>query len=121
MTLKSAALISRLISWSLCITYKEALILDMLKGAKRLNEREFKFNPSLGYISLISPLRNDEVLAVSYEYTFNGRKYKVGELTEDYQARQDNEVLILKMLKSSTLRNHLDHPMWDLMMKIFTH
>ena len=90
---------------------------DMLKGAKRLNEREFKFNPSLGYVSLISPLRNDEVLAVSYEYTFNGRKYKVGELTEDYQARQDNEVLILKMLKSSTLRNHLEHPMWDLMMK----
>ena len=90
---------------------------DMLKGAKRLNEREFKFNSSLGYISLISPLRNDEVLAVSYEYTFNGRKYKVGELTEDYQARQDNEVLILKMLKSSTLRNHLEHPMWDLMMK----
>jgi cell surface protein SprA len=31
--------------------------------------------------------------------------------------RQDNEVLILKMLKSSTVRNHLEHPMWDLMMK----
>ena len=90
---------------------------DMLKGAKRLNDREFKVNPQLGYISLVAPLRNDEVLAVSYEYTFNGRKYKVGELTEDYQARQDNEVLILKMLKSSTIRNHLNHPMWDLMMK----
>ena len=90
---------------------------DMLKGAKRLNEREFKFNSQLGYISLVAPLRNDEVLAVAYEYTFNGRKYKVGELTEDYQARQDNEVLILKMLKSSTIRNHLQHPMWDLMMK----
>ena len=90
---------------------------DMLKGAKRLRETEFKFNPQLGYISLISPVRNDEVLAVSYEYTFNGRKFKVGELTEDYQARQDNEVLVLKMLKSSTIRNHLEHPMWDLMMK----
>ncbi len=90
---------------------------DMLKGAKRLNEREYRVNQQLGYISLAAPLRNDEVLAVSYEYTLNGRKYKVGELTEDYQARQDNEVLILKMLKSSTIRNHLNHPMWDLMMK----
>lgn len=90
---------------------------DMLKGAKRLNEREYKFNPQLGYISLVAPLRNDEVLAVAYEYTLNGRRYKVGELTEDYQMRQDNEVLVLKMLKSSTVRNHLEHPMWDLMMK----
>ena len=90
---------------------------DVLKGAKRLNEREFKFNSQLGYISLIAPLRNDEVLAVAYEYSYNGRRFKVGELTEDYQARQDNEVLVLKMLKSSTVRNHLDHPMWDLMMK----
>ncbi|MFM6948832.1 MAG: cell surface protein SprA, partial [Aquirufa sp.] len=90
---------------------------DILKGAKRLNEREFKFNAQLGYISLVAPLRNDEVLAVSYEYTLNGRKYKVGEMTEDYQARQDDEILVLKMLKSSTIRNHLDHPMWDLMMK----
>lgn len=97
---------------------------DVLKGAKRLTDREFKFNPQLGYISLVAPLRNDEVLAVSYEYTLNGRKYKVGELTEDYQARQDDEVLILKMLKSSTIRNNLNssvtgkpHPMWDLMMK----
>ena len=73
---------------------------DILKGAKRLNEREFKFNAQLGYISLIAPLRNDEVLAVSYEYTLNGRKYKVGEMTEDYQARQDDEILVLKMLKS---------------------
>ena len=93
---------------------------DVLKGAKRLNEREFKFNAQLGYLSLVAPLRNDEVLAVSYEYTFNGRKFKVGELTEDYQARQDNEVLVLKLLKSSTIRNHIEtdrHPMWDLMMK----
>ncbi|MFM1780486.1 MAG: hypothetical protein RJB49_780, partial [Bacteroidota bacterium] len=60
---------------------------DVLKGAKRLTDREFKFNSQLGYISLVAPLRNDEVLAVAYEYTLNGRKYKVGELTEDYQAR----------------------------------
>jgi cell surface protein SprA len=90
---------------------------DVLRGAKKLTEREYRFSPELGYISLITPLRNDEVLAVSYEYTMNGQKYKVGELTEDYQNRQDNEVLVLKLLKSSTVRNVLNHPMWNLMMK----
>ncbi|MDZ7897299.1 MAG: cell surface protein SprA [Arcicella sp.] len=90
---------------------------DMLRGAKRLTEREFTFNTQLGYISLITPLRNDEVLAVSYEYTKDGRRYQVGELTEDYQSLENDKVLFLKMLKSSTIRNNLDHPMWNLMMK----
>lgn len=90
---------------------------DLLRGAKRLTDREYKFQPELGYISLTTPLRNDEVLAVAYEYTLNGRKYKVGELTEDYQNRQVDEVIVLKMLKSATIRNNTQLPMWDLMMK----
>ncbi len=96
---------------------------DLIKGAKRLNEREFKFHPQLGYISLVAPLRNDEILAVAYEYTFNGRRYKVGELTEDYQARKEDNLIVLKLLKSSTIRNQLNDPsgkgknMWNLMMK----
>ncbi|NBA88735.1 cell surface protein SprA [Emticicia sp. CRIBPO] len=90
---------------------------EILRGAKRLSDREFEFHQELGYISLLTPLRNDEVLAVSYEYTFNGRSYKVGEMTEDYAARPENEVIMLKLLKSSTIRNRLTHPMWDLMMK----
>ncbi|MFN8355699.1 MAG: cell surface protein SprA [Spirosomataceae bacterium] len=90
---------------------------EILRGAKRLTDREYRFHPELGYISLVTPLRNDEILAVAYEYTLNGRKYKVGELTEDYQARNDDEVMVLKMLKSSTIRNNLTLPMWNLMMK----
>ncbi|MDF7821943.1 cell surface protein SprA [Runella sp. MFBS21] len=90
---------------------------DLLRGARKLSEREYKFQPELGYISLLTPLRNDEILAVAYEYTFNGQKYKVGELTEDYQSRRDDEVLVLKLLKSSTIRNNTAHPMWNLMMK----
>ncbi|MGV3560562.1 T9SS outer membrane translocon Sov/SprA [Larkinella arboricola] len=90
---------------------------ELLRGAKRLTETEYKFQPELGYISLVTPLRNDEVLAVAYEYTYQGRKYKVGELTEDYQNRQDDEVVILKLLKSSTIRNNTQLPMWNLMMK----
>ncbi len=90
---------------------------ELLRGAKRLTETEYRFQPELGYISLVTPLRNDEVLAVAYEYTYQGRKYKVGELTEDYQNRQDDEVVILKLLKSSTIRNNTQLPMWNLMMK----
>ena len=90
---------------------------DLLRGAKRLSDREYRFQPELGYVSLITPLRNDEILAVSYEYTQNGQRYQVGELTEDYQSQADNKVLFLKLLKSSTIRNTLDHPMWNLMMK----
>lgn len=90
---------------------------DLLRGAKKLTEREYRFHQELGYISLITPLRNDEVLAVAYEYTLNGQRHQVGELTEDYQGLADNQVLFLKMLKSSTIRNNLDHPMWNLMMK----
>ncbi len=90
---------------------------DLLRGARKLNDREYKFQAELGYISLLTPLRNDEILAVAYEYTLNGQKFKVGELTEDYQARRDDEVLVLKLLKSSTIRNNTNHPMWNLMMK----
>ena len=90
---------------------------DLLRAAKRLTDREYRLQPDLGYISLVTPLRNDEILAVSYEYTYQGQRYKVGELTEDYQSRRDNEVLVLKLLKSSTIRNNLQLPMWNLMMK----
>ena len=90
---------------------------NLLRGAKRLTDREYKLEADLGYISLVTPLRNDEILAVAYEYTYQGRRYKVGELTEDYQSRKDDEVLVLKLLKSATLRNNLQLPMWNLMMK----
>lgn len=91
---------------------------ELLRGAKKLvAESEYKFNAQLGHLTLTTALRNDEVLAVAYEYTLNGRAYKVGELTEDYQNRKDDEVLALKLLKSSTIRNNLQLPMWNLMMK----
>ncbi|HEV7380645.1 MAG TPA: cell surface protein SprA, partial [Dyadobacter sp.] len=91
---------------------------ELLRGAKKLvADRDYTFHPQLGYVSLTTALRNDEVLAVAYEYTVNGRSFKVGELTEDYQSKQDNEVIVLKLLKSSTIRNNTKLPMWNLMMK----
>ncbi|PWJ59621.1 cell surface protein SprA [Dyadobacter jejuensis] len=98
--------------------FEKTVDYELLRGAKKLvADRDYTYNTQLGYISLTTALRNDEILAVSYEYTLNGRAYQVGELTEDYQNRQDDEVIALKLLKSSTIRNNTNLPMWDLMMK----
>lgn len=88
---------------------------ELLQRARKLSDQEFDFHPQLGYITLFTPIRNDEVLAVAYEYTYNGQAFKVGELTEDYQNLPDNEVVHLKMLSPSTINTEL--PTWDLMMK----
>lgn len=83
--------------------------------ARRLEDTEYRINPQLGYISLLRKLQNDEVLAVAFEYTYNGRVYKVGELTEDYQGRSDEELIYLKMLRPNKINTEV--PTWDLMMK----
>ncbi|MGF1534125.1 MAG: cell surface protein SprA [Bernardetiaceae bacterium] len=88
---------------------------ELLRGSRKLNDNEFTFHPQLGYISLLQPLRNDEILAVSYEYTYKGQRYRVGELTENYQDFTDEAVIFLKLLSHSTIRTQL--PAWDLMMK----
>ncbi|MDX2304919.1 MAG: cell surface protein SprA [Microscillaceae bacterium] len=87
----------------------------VLRSARKLSSREYDFNDQLGYISLLTPLRNDEVLAVAYEYIFNGQTFQVGELSDDYNNRDINEIIRLKMLRPNSVR--IDLPTWDLMMK----
>ncbi len=94
---------------------KKGVDFEQINGARKLNQNEFFFNPQLGYLSLFRKLQNDEVLAVSYEYTYNGQIYKVGELTEDYQARAEDELIFLKMLRPARINPRV--PTWDLMMK----
>ena len=55
----------------------------------------------------------DEVLAVAFEYTINGKVYKVGEFSTDGITAP--QTLYLKLLKGTTLTPKL--PTWDLMMK----
>lgn len=88
---------------------------EQINGARRLDPTEYFFNPQLGYVSLFRRLQNDEVLAVSFEYTYNGQVYKVGELTEDYQVRAEDELIFLKLLRPARINNRV--PTWDLMMK----
>lgn len=86
---------------------------EKIENARKLNEREYTFNKVLGFISLNTALNTDEVLAVAYEYTMNGRIYKVGEFSTDGIAAP--QALFLKLLKGTTLTPRL--PTWDLMMK----
>jgi len=88
---------------------------EQINGARKLQETEYFFNPQLGYLSLFRKLQNDEVLAVSYEYTYNGQVYKVGELTEDYQDRAEDELIFMKLLRPARINTRI--PTWDLMMK----
>lgn len=86
---------------------------EKVESARLLTPSEYTLNSTLGYISLRAELRADEVLAVAYEYTYNGQVYKVGEFSDDITTTNDN--LYVKMLKSTTQAPRL--PMWRLMMK----
>ena len=87
-----------------------------LTYARKLADREFSFHPKLGYISLNNALNTDEVLAVSYRYTYNGVEYQVGEFSTDVPFDQSApKLLFAKLLKNETTKVNL--PTWDLMMK----
>ncbi len=86
---------------------------EKIENARKLNEREYQINRQLGYISLNTSLNTDEVLAVAFEYTLNGKVYKVGEFSTDGIVAP--QALLLKLIKGTTLTPRL--PTWKLMMK----
>lgn len=87
-----------------------------LTYARQLTTKEYTLHPQLGYISLNYPLNNDEVLAVAYQYTYNGVTYQVGEFSSDRPVNNNTpNVLYVKMLKNTLLKTNL--PIWNLMMK----
>ncbi len=88
---------------------------ELVTTARKLDLTEYNFNTELGLISLNRKLQNDEMLAVAYEYTYQGQKFKVGELTEDYQNLGEESVIFLKLLRPTKINSSV--PTWDLMMK----
>ena len=87
-------------------------------GARLLRPSEYRVHPDLGFISLTTALRPDQVLAVSFEYEYNGEKYQVGEFSTDLPLNPDTTtVLYTKLLKGTT--QNVELPTWDLMMKNF--
>jgi cell surface protein SprA len=108
-----------------------------LENARRLTNGEYQIDSQLGYISLNQRLNNDEVLAVAFQYTVNGKVYQVGEFSTDGvdasggtipggggvgDPNPDEEPiegiaqnLVVKLLKSNI--TSVEEPIWDLMMK----
>lgn len=86
---------------------------EKVEQARKLTPSEYTVNLQLGYISVNSALNTDEVLAVAYNYTANGKTYQVGEFSTD--GIDAPQTLLLKLLKGTNLSPNL--PTWDLMMK----
>lgn len=89
--------------------------------ARKLDANEYFFNQQVGFLSLNQPLLPDEVLAVAYQYSYNGKISQVGEFSQDVPPDTTvlqggtQKVLFLKLLKATSQRTQL--PLWDLMMK----
>jgi cell surface protein SprA len=86
--------------------------------ARKLDSSQYIYNRQAGFISLSQPLQTDEVLAVAYQYSYNGKIYQVGEFSQDLppdSTLATQRILFLKLLKATSQRPTL--PIWDLMLK----
>jgi cell surface protein SprA len=95
--------------------------------ARKLGPSEYYYNPQVGFISLNQALQPNDVLAVAYQYSYNGQFYQVGEFASDVPpdtaatnpltgvSGGATKVLYLKLLKATAQRTNL--PIWNLMMK----
>ncbi len=86
--------------------------------ARKLDSTQYFFNRQVGFISLSQPLQTDEVLAVAYQYSYNGKIFQVGEFSQDLppdSTQATQRILFLKLLKATSQRPNL--PIWNLMMK----
>lgn len=87
---------------------------EKLESARRLTESEYTLNNQLGYITLNSRIANDEIVAVAFEYTYQGKVYRVGEFSSDIN-EDETQTLFVKLLKGTTLTPSV--PYWKLTMR----
>ena len=84
--------------------------------ARKLAPSEFTYDPKLGFVSVNVSIKPTDVVAVAYQYTYNGELYQVGEFAQDLPLDADTlNVMHMKLLKG--VRTRVDLPIWDLMMK----
>lgn len=86
---------------------------EKISNARLLTSSEYTLNRELGFISLRSALRADEVLAVAYEYTVGGQTYQVGEFSND--VKDSKTTMFVKLIKPNACSPK--NGCWDLMMK----
>ncbi|MBL0054603.1 MAG: cell surface protein SprA [Chitinophagaceae bacterium] len=86
--------------------------------ARMLDSTQYTWNAKAGFISLAQPLQPDDVLAVAYQYSYNGKIFQVGEFSQDLppdSASATQKILFLKLLKATSQRP--TQPIWGLMLK----
>ena len=89
---------------------------ETVENARLLQASEYTLNSRLGYISLNTKLKPNEVLAVAFEYTVGGIPYRVGELTSSSNGNvSGTQALFVKLIHSSNFSPKVYT--WDLMMK----
>lgn len=88
---------------------------EKLENARLLNSDEYKLQSQLGYLSLNSPLKDDEVLAVAFEFLYNGEIYQVGEFSNNSTSDNFSDALFVKLLKPVSLTPY--SYTWNLMMR----
>lgn len=92
---------------------------EKVRARKLVRGSEYTVNQELGFISLNLRPRPDQIIAVSYSYSYGGEIYQVGEFASDIPETADDSttrnVIFTKLLKNST--RNVNHPTWDLMMK----
>lgn len=93
---------------------KPGIEYEKLESARRLNETDFTLNPQLGYITLNSRVAGDEIVAVAFEYTYQGKVYRVGEFAADH-TDGDTQTLFVKLVKGTNLTPQV--PYWKLAMR----
>lgn len=114
------------------LNVRDGMDYAIIENARHLEAHEYKLHTKLGYISLNERLRNDEVLAVAFQYTRGGQVFQVGEFANDGVDNTGGQLtnpggnngepivnssqnLVVKMLRSSFIS--VQEPVWDLMMK----
>ena len=93
--------------------FKQGSEYAIIENARKLTSSEFTYHPQLGYLSLNSRLNDGDVMAVSYEYTYNGVAYRVGELSTDGMESDQN--IVVKLIRPQLINTK--EIVWNLMMK----
>ena len=85
----------------------------IVENARKLTPNEFTYHPQLGYVSLNSRLNDGDVMAIAYEYTYNGQAYRVGELSTD--GIESDKNIVVKLIRPQLIDTQAI--VWNLMMK----
>ena len=86
---------------------------NVIQNARKLNATEYFFNARTGFVSLNQQISNEQAVAISYQYTYGGKTFQVGEFSD--QVPDNSKLIICKLLKSVSV--NVRQPMWKLMMK----